>query len=409
MNRPGPAALLGLALLLALGALLAWLGRAQPPRPVPVPGRTGLALDSAYLWQRGWTPQVLRAIDDSRGVLAELRVLALDIDAAGIATHVPVDLSALAASGLAIVPVVRIDGRRPPLAAIELAQQLEALRVAWHAAGVAVDEIELDHDSARAGLTAYADWIRLLRSQLPRDLRIAVTGLPDWLESPVLATLLARVDGFTLQVHAVDRPEAGLFDDARALRWARRFAAVHAGRRFSIALPTYAARIQGQLYWALPEDAETLLATLRAQPIPGLAGVRWFRLPLPDATDTWSPATLAAVIRGTPREGTLALQLRPVEGGALDVWLRNVSPYDLPLPRRVKVNGDCMGDGAGGFRLSADPGGAAGLVFLAQEADRLAPARERALGWLRCTARPELVPDASLAAKNASGVAPASD
>lgn len=410
--RPGPgrAALLALTTLLALGLWLAWLGQLGGTARMRVPsGAAPLALDSAYLWQRRWTPQVLRAIRDSRAVLGELRVLALEIDAAGVSTRIPVGLPALALSGMAIVPVVRIDGRRPPLAATELARQLQSLLAAWRAGGLAVHTIELDHDSARAGLGAYADWIRLLRTQLPADLRLDLTGLPDWLHSPELALLLTRIDGFTLQVHAVDRPEAGLFDRARALRWARQFSQAYPGRDFRIALPTYAARIRGTLYWAQPEDAEALLAALREQPVAGLTGVRWFRLPLPDATDTWSPATLAAVVGGHLRRVVLTLEARPAANGAVDVWLRNDSALDWPLPDRVQVNGDCMGDGAGGFRLDADPGAAAGLVFLAVEADRLAPARQRPLGWLRCTAPPEFVLDAPLVESPHASPAPATD
>lgn len=408
--RPGQgrAALLGLTALLTIGLWLGWMGQLRPAGgPSTGPGATTeLALDSAYLWQRRWTPQVRSAIRDGGVVLRELRVLALEIDAAGVSTRIAVDLPALASSGMAIVPVVRIDGRRPPLAATELAQQLKAVLEEWRAAGLAVGSIELDHDCARSGLGAYADWIRLLRTQLPGGLGLDLTGLPDWLHSPELALLLTRIDDFTLQVHAVDRPEAGLFDRGRALRWARQFSHAHPGRDFRIALPTYAARIQGTLYWARPEDAEALLASLRGQAVAGLTGVRWFRLPVPDATDTWSLATLAAIVGGHPRHAVLTLEARPAGNGAVDVWLRNDSAFDWPVPARVRVNGDCMGDGAGGFRLNAGPGAAAGLVFLAAEADRLAPARQRPLGWLRCTALPELALDAPLVESSHASPAP---
>lgn len=390
---PARALLWGLGACVALGCLLAWLGRPQTAS-VRAVAEPSLALDSAYVWQRRWTPEVQAALREARKTLTEVRVLALEIDASGVFTTVAVDLPTLKDSGLRIVPVVRIDGRRPPLAATELATALVALRAQWTAAGVPVDEIELDHDAARAALPAYADWLSLLRTQLPGGLRLALTGLPDWLHSPHLRTLLARIDGFTLQVHAVDRPEAGLFDAQRARAWARRFSRLHPGQGFQLALPTYAARIQGQLYWADPDAIERLLADLRAQPLSGLTGVRWFRLPLAGATDTWSPATLAALIQGRPRTGALRIEAVAAGNGALDIQLVNPGIHDWPLPRRVRVRGSCLGDATTGFALVADADNAAGLVFLSTEADRLAPARRRVLGWLRCSDRPEFSIDA---------------
>jgi hypothetical protein len=405
---PGRALLLALCGCVALGVLLAWLGRPQPRTPGAVAAELP-ALDSAYLWQRRWSPEVLAAVRGAPGVLAELRVLALEIDAAGVYTHIPVDLAELRNSRLRIVPVVRIDGRRPPLAATELASVLVDLTRQWSVAGLPVAEIELDHDCARAALEQYADWLALLRTQLPADMRLALTGLPDWLHSPHLHTLLERVDAFTLQVHAVDRPEAGLFDPGRALAWARRFNRQYPGRSFHLALPTYAARIRGRLFWADPDAVAALVGNLRSPALAGLAGVRWFRLPLPGATNTWSPATLAALIQGRPRPGALVVRQTQAENGALDIALFNPTVFDWPLPAAVRVRGSCLGDATAGFRLDADAARGEGLVFLTTEADRLAPARQRVLGWLRCTDRPEFSIDGQVVETVVEQALPASE
>ena len=78
--------------------------------------------------------------------------------------------------------------------------------------------------AARSGLEDYRVWITRLRTQLPKSLRLSLTGLPDWLHSADLPALVATVDGFTLQLHAVDQPELGLFAPDRALAWTRAFA-----------------------------------------------------------------------------------------------------------------------------------------------------------------------------------------
>lgn len=368
-------------MLAALSLALGWLA---------LQGRTGsapLALDSAYLWQRQWSPEIAAATQAIK-TIRELRVLALEIDAAGTIRWPERDLAALRASGRILIAVIRIDGRRPPLDAATLAAQLDRLIDAWRTAGVALEEIELDHDCARARLAEYRTWIQQLRARLVPGIRLSLTGLPDWLASTELPALVAAVDGFTLQVHAVDQPQFGVMTRDRALFAARTFAA-RVDQPFSIALPTYAARIEGRLYWSEPEQIELLLKELREHPVPGLLGVRWFRLPIAGGTDTWSAATLDAVIAGRTRQGGLQLRTRVNADGALDLSLDNPGALDWPLPARIEVRGECTGDAAAGFSLQMLPGGR-GQVFLRVEADRLAPGRLRALGWLRCKAQPEI-------------------
>ena len=112
--------------------------------------------------------------------------------------------------------VVRIEGARGPLAVPALWAELEPLLARWRAGGVDVAGIEIDHDCATAALDDYASWLRELRDAMPRDLKLSVTALPSWLESPALDQVLGAVDDSVLQVHAVQRPDHALFDAASA-------------------------------------------------------------------------------------------------------------------------------------------------------------------------------------------------
>ena len=341
--------------------------------------RPGFRTDSVYLWQRQWTPAVRAAVLQP-GPFHELRVLALEVDVNGQVAEPAVDLRALARSRLRVVPVVRMDGRRPPLPAAEVRARLQALRERWQASGVTTRSVELDHDSARAGLPVYRQWLAELRTDWPQAPDFAITGLPDWLESPELPALIHAVQGFTLQVHAVDRPEAGLFDAVRARAWVTRLDQL-SPRAYAVALPTYAAHIRGQLYWADPHAVAELLAFWRQHPPSGLRVVRFFRLPVEGDALTWSAATLQAVAQGQPLVAEPTLSLDPGPAGALDLVAQVAGPLDAWLPAAVRFGAGCQGDGAAGYRFESH---ADHTRLVATARDRLAPGRRRTLGWIRC-------------------------
>lgn len=351
---------------------------AAPPEVVYVP--PPFKRDSAYLWQRQWSAEVLAAVA-APGPIKQLRVLALEIDERGKMQRIAVDLAALAASPVRVIPVVRIDGRQPPVDAPVLRRELETLLQQWRAAGMDIAQIELDHDCARATLSGYGNWIAQLREDWKDGPAIGITGLPDWLQSRDLAFLRATVDHFTLQVHAANDPDAGLFDVQRALDWVKRLDAL-SNSPYDVALPTYGARIRGQLFWAAPEDVSVLLAHWRHEPPRQLGGVVFFRLPVVGDGNTWSAATLAAVIASEPPQPRLVLEQKLGAEGATDLLVHNPSEYDAPLPRRVLINAPCTGDGASGYDFLRE---AEHTELRALEADRLAPNRRRTLGWIRCS------------------------
>jgi hypothetical protein len=378
------------------------------PSPSPV-----IHDHAAYVWQRRWDTDLVEALAASQASLTELRVLALERDPAGRWVAAAPDLPVLAADARPVVLVVRIDGFRPPevAEAVAMAERLRERAAAWQAAGVRLAGLELDHDCARARLPEYVRLLDALRPALPA-LPLSITALPDWTGAPGWAELLARVDHAVLQVHAVDRPERGLFEAERAEAQARAFAAQAGGRPWRLALPAYglalrterdgrvtgieaerprgASPARGWQEWrADPIDVVGLLSRLQAEPPPGLSGILWFRLPRAGDRRAWSWTTLEAVIAGKPLAARVEVEARPNPAGTLDLWIANRGTLDA-APPTVRIDGDCaFGDARPPWRRE----GAGAQHFVAERGHRVRAASRQPIGWLRCTGTPSIRPE----------------
>lgn len=363
---------------------------------------------AAYVWQRQWNADLVEALAASRASLTELRVLALERDPGGRWVAAAPDLAALAADARPVVLVLRIDGFRPPeiAEAATIAARLTERAAAWQAAGVRLAGLELDHDCARARLPEYVGLLDALKPVLPA-LPLSITALPDWTGAPGWAELLARVDHAVLQVHAVDRPERGLFEAARAEAQARAFAAQAGGRPWRLALPAYglalrterdgrvtgieaerprgASAARGWREWqADPVEVAGLLKRLQAEPPSGLRGILWFRLPRAGDRRAWSWTTLEAVIAGDPLSARFEVGGTPNPTGAIDLWIANRGTLDA-APPVIRVDGDCAyGDARPPWRRELG----AGQRFIAEPGQRLRAGSRQAIGWLRCTGTP---------------------
>lgn len=255
------------------------------------PAKAPVALThEAYVWQRAWTGAVRQAVADAPPELSGLRVLTLEVASDGATRSPAISTEALFRAGRPITAVVRIDGARIP-AAVSLAPALERIE-RWRDAGVPVAGLEIDHDCATAALRDYAVWLAARR---PPGLRLSITALPTWAGAPdALRRVVAEVDEVVLQVHAVRAPT--IFDAGVARRWVERFAVAAPAARVRVALPTY----QVALGAADPDDVAGFLRTLERDPVPGVAGIVWFRLPVAADRTAWPAPVLAAVIRGAP-------------------------------------------------------------------------------------------------------------
>nr|WP_187808634.1 DUF3142 domain-containing protein [Pseudomonas alcaligenes] len=350
-----------------------------------------------YIWQRQWLPAHAGALAQSHADFATLRVLALQAHPQAGWARAHVDLQLLKRDGRPLIAVVRLDGQLPQLDQPAIVSQITRLLRDWQAAGVRLAGIEIDHDCASARLPAYAELLGELRRSLPADLPLSITALPAWLASPELDKLLARVDSSVLQVHAVNDPRRGLFDPAQALDWAERYAE-RSRQPFHLALPAYGVALtaDGQVesevplrqggprreLQAEPQQVAELLRTLRDNPPAHLAGVIWFRLPLPGDRRAWPMETLLAVVRDQPLQAALGVARRQ-NGAVSELQLFNHGTLASTLPSRIELPAqDCeAADGLGAYRVESSP---TGLRFTRQQPGQLAAGGQRALGWARC-------------------------
>ncbi|MGA8132776.1 MULTISPECIES: DUF3142 domain-containing protein [Pseudomonas] len=380
--------------LVPLGLLLLFSG-CQPAPTTPLD-------QQLYIWQRQWRPAHEQALARSRADFSTLRVLALQAQPKAGWSRARVDLAQLKADGRPVIAVVRLDGQLPALD-LDLARtQISTLLADWQAGGVAPAGLEIDHDSGSARLPGYTDFLVKLRGLLPPSLKLSITALPAWLDSPQLPALLQAVDSSVLQVHAVSNPRLGLFNPGQARDWAERWGRV-SDKPFYLALPAYGVAllpddqggpvVEGEValnrggerreLLADPQQLATLAQQLRTTPPAHLAGLIWFRLPLPGDRRAWSLATLRAVARGEALSSQWQVELS-AHDGLYDIRLANVGNLDRPLPERVVLDAEqCDGvDGINGYTLQQT---SKQLIFTRQSSARIAADGQRALGWARCT------------------------
>nr|WP_017901832.1 DUF3142 domain-containing protein [Pseudomonas fuscovaginae] len=354
-----------------------------------------------YVWQRQWRPAHEQALAESRTDFSTLRVLALQAQPRAGWSRAMVDLPRLRADGRSLIAVVRLDGQLPALDQETAQRQITQLLADWQAAGVTPNGLEIDHDSASARLPGYREFLLKLREQLPPGLKLSITALPAWLDSPQLPGLLQVVDSSVLQVHAVSNPRLGLFDPVQARKWAERWSRV-TEKPFYLALPAYGVALlpdsdgaplveseaplnrggERRELLADPQQLADLSRQLRNKPPAHLAGLIWFRLPLPGDRRAWSLTTLGAVARGEALAGQWQVELSSHDG-LYDINLLNVGNLDQALPKRVELAVEqCDGaDGLNGYTWQALP---QHLVFSLQSSARVAAGGRRALGWARC-------------------------
>ncbi|MFC5697898.1 DUF3142 domain-containing protein [Pseudomonas sp. GCM10022186] len=355
------------------------------------------ALDQQlYIWQRQWQPAHAEALAASHADFSTLRVLAAQDHPRAGWSRIRVDSELLKADGRPLVAVVRLDGQLPELDLQRARTEILALVRHWRALGLAMQGLEIDHDCASARLAGYADFLGELRRELPADLRLSITALPAWLDSPALPDLLRQVDSSVLQVHAIAAPQHGLFDPDKALSWARRWNAL-GDRPFQLALPAYGIalvnrRIESESPLAIagarrelqadPQQLAELLAALRQDRPEHLTGLIWFRLPLAGDRRAWPLATLKAVARGEALFADIQPRIRQ-QGPLHELALANLGTIGGPLPERIELpaRGCEAADALAGYGLQRN---ADSLVFTRRADGQLPAGQQRALGWARC-------------------------
>ena len=367
-----------------------------------------LALEQqVYIWQRQWTPNHTVALAESRQTFSTLRVLAAqDFPKQGW-IHANIDFAALRKDARPVIAVIRLDGQLHQLNHREIADHIQQVIQIWQENGINLHGIEIDHDCASQRLAEYAALLLQLKQKLPKPLRLSMTALPAWLDSPELGHVLEIVDQSVLQVHAVQRVQLGLFDEAKAESWVTAYAK-RSQHDFYVALPAYSAgltadgRVESEVRLPNagsrqelrvdPQVVAKFIQFVQHQRETKLRGFVWFRLPLADDIRAWSWVTLDAVVKQHALKSQFDMRLKPSAetAGLYDLVLTNSGNLDANLPNRIDVqNHDCVaGDALPPFTLTQQ---AQQWSFIqsgsttSQNNQRINAAASRSVGWLRCS------------------------
>ncbi len=374
------------ALGLMTAMVLATASRATPSLPITAPSSSSAgatpgssAVFDAYLWQRAASPSVLRAVARfgavSRG---RLHVVAVDGDFQqrdGSLVRV------LAERRTPVVLTMRLQALPD-----DTTRLTDTLRW-WQQRGVQVVAVEIDHDCATAGLSAYARWLSsfgtAVRTTLSTgetvstgetaettEVGVEITALPTWLSDPAHRAVFAAADDVTLQVHAIAAPallDVGAARDAIAVAMQER-------PDLRVALPSYAVTLKtGQPLYARPNDVAAVRLAAGA--------VSWFRLPTDDDDTAWDWATLLAVdsapgiIADVDRVTVSTVEDGDDGDGTVRVVVDNGLALAAPLPA-VRVSGATAMD-------AIIPGRLSGTTLSSSQARFLLPLGRAVLGWAR--------------------------
>ncbi|RBP39608.1 uncharacterized protein DUF3142 [Roseimicrobium gellanilyticum] len=290
----------------------------------------------AYIWQQQWRDPVEAAAATASRELDSLAVLAAVIrfpkgSIAPQTQYVEVPWQRLKEHGKPIAVVVRLGTPTPSFDVGHAEHETGALRTAIHAtlemlstAGLSPSEIQVDFDCPEKKLAAYAQVMRDLRAQWPKE-KWSITSLPSWLGAKGFKELVQTTGSYILQVHSLKLPPPGraatLCDEQRSLHWAKQ--ADKVGVPFRIALPTYRSEVLydagGKLLDVISEDLpqdKTIRAASRsvavadpaamarlvkqwtAEPPEHLTGLIWFRVPVEGDRRNWSMPAFLKVLQG---------------------------------------------------------------------------------------------------------------
>ncbi|EEW1720672.1 DUF3142 domain-containing protein, partial [Escherichia coli] len=351
-----------------------------------------------YIWQRVWTAEHNEALKRSRPLFSTLRILGMQFHPQEGIRHFTVNTSLITQDGRPVWLVARLDGQLTRLNNQQIIQHIQQTLREWQKAGITLVGVEIDYDAPTAKLEEYLTLLSKLHQTLPTNIKLSITALPTWLESPHLARLLRIADTSVLQVHNVLSPEKGLLDNSLAQRWVKQYAR-QTTHPFFIALPAYGSALtsdnrvesEAPLYVAeemrelsvSPQTIADFIQYLEQQPPRGLQGLVWFRLPLAGDRRAWSLTTLEAVIQHQPLTPRWSLMIaQHADEQLFDLAIKNSGEIDAPLPKQIMLpNADCLfADGASHYQVQP---GSSSLNFVRGSARQLRAGESSPLGWAR--------------------------
>ncbi|MDZ7792070.1 MAG: DUF3142 domain-containing protein [Xanthomonadales bacterium] len=364
--------------------------------------------EDVYVWQRVWSEPVLTAVRQASPYVDRFRILSAQWRQDDPPLVVDLAPGRDVFRARRIVPVARLDGSRLSAEPSAVAEVLTGQIQVFRAAGAQVNAVEIDHDTATAAVGDYARWLGELRRELPQDLALWITALPDWRHAPEIERLLDQVDHYTLQVHAVSGDPSGLMDGSDAEGWVRAFSEI-SQTPFSTALPTYQLRAgldaageiqfleaespvparaaEERWLFTAPQELVEWQWNIQLDQPKQMAGIAWYRLPIEGDRSVISMGTFQTILEGQFPESEIELALEPVrEGGdTYDATVINHGPHDGAWPESIELPPGCqVGETVNGFVADRQGG------RISHPQPGLLKAGESiAAGWVRCAETPD--------------------
>lgn len=363
--------------------------------------RSGILPQEAYIWQKLWVPSVQNAIQQSNFLLKGWRFLAGEREPDGRIIYPSIPFDDLQSTGKMLTAVYRFD-RIQPLPNVQEIRELITRSPAYQKG---IRHIELDLDWPTQKLAAYIYLLKQLRSCLPQETYLTITVLPDWLRSTKFPNLTQKVDDLILQVHAVDDPREGLFNDYKALHYIDRMNRI-SRKPFYIALPTYGLKVgmerngrlnfvegennlwlgktAGQELFTDPYQITKFLNHLETDIPMNLKGLVWFRLPIAEDRRNWSISTWLTVLQRRKPYTQIKIENRvdPQDTELFDLFAVNQGNVDARLPLKVELK-CAIGDGFPPYQLSIGNNGHYFLESI-KNPPFLPVGAKRRIGWMRC-------------------------
>lgn len=132
-----------------------------------------------YIWQRLWTAQHEDALKQSRNLFSTLRILGLQVHPQEGIRYTAVNKTLIKQDGRPVWLVARLDGQLSHINQQNVVQNIVRTMNEWKEAGIKLAGIEIDFDAPTAKLVEYQQLLRTLRQNLPAELKLSITALPD--------------------------------------------------------------------------------------------------------------------------------------------------------------------------------------------------------------------------------------
>ena len=370
-----------------------------------------------YLWQRGWNPAVIAAVQEAGKRMDGIVIIGAEIVWNGSKPETirsNIDWPTLETAAKPIALALRVAPYPGPFSKDDIISKhigdaAKSLITDASAHALNISELQLDFDCAQKKLSGYSLWLEAVRTVV-HPTRFVITTLPAWLDEPAFVPLVRLADAYVLQVHSVpvstQNGKSFLLDTDLARQWTKTAAGL--GIPFSVALPTYrclagydnTGKLLGvamdsvdvawppgtrTLEFSTDSDAAAKLVNdwLSARPAE-LKELIWYRIPVATDQRNWRWPTLGAVMAG--RKPIHKLQAIQRGDNPVDFSIKNLGEADRQTSAKLTVT---WAD-ASVVAFDALPGWTVALektraIFTRVHGNlmELPPGNERSVGWLR--------------------------